>query len=653
MKLQFSKDPHSHAKQLYPYTTTYYCPSLGQTNHKPFRFFGNINTAPTTTCSNTQYTHRYNKSSCIPFRPHTHSLSISKGMNTTTGSSFPTVTSFSPTIDEKHMLSSYYKTSETDETKYYFNKYHKKQPSEDEKNTKRLLYKKYNINKHLPLEHMNTIESTSLTKNLPTLNDNNNVLISFKRPFFKNIGKARQALSVNKQILNRVTEMGNCIQIEKYGENIEMITVKEKLLASMPKVRVKKINNQKAIEEYTDEQKEQPQQPDILKKKSMSLAAYIFNSMNTMKSSNRKHNGSSIQHIAHLRIEYSIAYNIKAYKPTSRSYFSVNVHNHNLYLFGGLNSKYNNDIWCYSFQNKRWEQIKNYNNDEPVPRYGHTAILMEHYIVIYGGVPIENYSRFPADILLFNALTQTFSEPRLTTRLKPGYRKGHVAVGISQTMLIHGGIDIDTNEIYKSAFVYSLMKNCWNELEVNNEDMPYLMYHSAVVVNDYSFTSTQPYSIYKAPSDLPQNKVQKNKNEGVFMFGGMNKERRFCNDVYVIKICRKPCKVSKIKVNGKPPEPRINAKMIYMHEYNMVIIHGGCGEEQQLFNDIAIINMNNLCWIWPKVEIDDSIEEIKYLMNRTEHEIFSYGGKIYILGGRDVEKYHKMDFEVVMFQINT
>ena len=164
MKLQFSKEHHLHSKPFYPYTTTYYPPSLGKTNPQSFRFFGSTSTTPTSICSNTQYTHRYNKSSFVPFRPQTHSSNISKGMNTTTGSSFPTVMSFSPTINEKHMLSSYYKTSETDENKYYYNKYHKKQPSEDDKNTKRLLYKKYNINKLKEIAKLNFANTNRILK---------------------------------------------------------------------------------------------------------------------------------------------------------------------------------------------------------------------------------------------------------------------------------------------------------------------------------------------------------------------------------------------------------------------------------------------------------------------------------------------------------
>jgi hypothetical protein len=231
-------------------------------------------------------------------------------------------------------------------------------------------------------------------------------------------------------------------------------------------------------------------------------------------------------------------------------------------------------MWCYSFNNKRWSLLNNSSSDAPVERYGHTAVIMEHYIVIYGGVPNDNYTRLAGDILLFNLLTQSFSEPRLTSRIKPGNRKGHIAVGISQTMLIQGGMDIDINEIQRNAFVYTLLKNCWNELKINIDELPFLMYHTAVIVNDCSYNMIQPYSVYKPPNDLPHNRIKKVKNDGVYIFGGINKEKKLCNDVYIIKVCRKPCKVMKPKIRGRPPSPRIKAKMLYMSEYNLIIIHG-------------------------------------------------------------------------------
>ena len=478
--------------------------------------------------------------------------------NQTTFTSFPKTSSpfkfkqtnpFTPTIQEHYKLSTYYQTTETNEDKYYFNKHHKKQLSQKEKAAKHFLYRKYNNNKFLPLEI--TKFSANNTSNeyvvnkypqvLPNLKDNSNVSIKVKRPFFRSINKARKAVSVNKQIATRLTEIGNCIQINKYNSNIETITHKQKILDNMPKVCIKKLNHRKTIEEFKEEQNEE-QTRNVVKKKSITLAAYLLSSFNNVSSTNvQQSTVPSLQSFVNFRMEYSISIQFRSYKPTSRSFFSVNTYNQKLYLFGGLNSKYNNDMWCYSFNNKRWSLLNNSSSDAPVERYGHTAVIMEHYIVIYGGVPNDNYTRLPRDILLFNLLTQSFSEPRI----KPSNRKGHIDIGISQTMLIQGGMDIDTNEIQRKCICITLLKNCWNELKINIDELPFLMYHTAVIANDYSYNTIQPYSVYKPPNDLPHNRIKKVKNDGVYIFEGINKERKLCNDVYIIKVCRKPCKVVK------------------------------------------------------------------------------------------------------------
>ena len=229
-------------------------------------------------------------------------------------------------------------------------------------------------------------------------------------------------------------------------------------------------------------------------------------------------------------------------------------------------------------------------------------------------------------------------------------------------MFIHGGIETDnynncsTNYNYLSndAYIYQLTKNMWNVLETEGEELPYLAYHSAVFVNYFSLGTSTAYSIYKLPEDLPNNRVKRAKIEGIYLFGGVNERQRFNNELYVIKICRKPCKVVKPKVKGVPPKGRINCKMIFIPEFNMVIVHGGCGERQEVLNDIMILNLESLDWLRPKCEDEEGFDgvnriELKY---RTEHDVFMVNGKIFILGGRNADNYLKMDFEVVSFNVS-
>ena len=260
----------------------------------------------------------------------------------------------------------------------------------------------------------------------------------------------------------------------------------------------------------------------------------------------------------------------------------------------------------------------------------------------------------PEEMVIFNTRNNRFSEPKYNSKTKPGNRKGHIAVAISQTMLIHGGYDQDTNQFKQNALLYYLAKNSWSELDAIGEPLPYLMNHSAVVVNDFSNTTSVTYSIYKQPEDLPNNRVKNVKIEGVYMFGGVNDKKKMCNELWIIKTFKKPCVIMKPKINGRPPLPRINCKMIYLTEMNMVIIHGGCGEGQNVFNDITVLNAENLNWIHPSLEDSNNfVDEKNGLNDRTEHEMITLNRRVYILGGRNIENYLKMDFEVVLFHISS
>ena len=54
----------------------------------------------------------------------------------------------------------------------------------------------------------------------------------------------------------------------------------------------------------------------------------------------------------------------------------------------------------------------------------------------------------------------------------------------------------------------------------------------------------------------------------------------YCNDLYIIKTGKRPCISIKPKLVGKPPVPRIYAKMLFIENYFFVIIQGGIQTNQ-------------------------------------------------------------------------
>ena len=63
------------------------------------------------------------------------------------------------------------------------------------------------------------------------------------------------------------------------------------------------------------------------------------------------------------------------------------------------------------------------------------------------------------------------------------------------------------------------------------------------MVNNFQKYSNKPFSFYKIPIDLASNRINKIQIEGIYIFGGLNKEKILKNDIYIISIGKKPCHV--------------------------------------------------------------------------------------------------------------
>ena len=94
----------------------------------------------------------------------------------------------------------------------------------------------------------------------------------------------------------------------------------------------------------------------------------------------------------------------------------------------------------------------------------------------------------------------------------------------------------------------------------------------------------------------------------------------------------------------------MSCAMEFILSYDFIVIHGGTGIDSKVLNDIMILNTESLNWIKPTFDYSGD-KSPKNLIYRTEHKMFFYRGKIFILGGRDQENYLRMDFECIQFEI--
>ena len=550
--------------------------------------------------------------------------------------------SLKPGKYDREKLGIYYKSNE-DEF------YYKKRKNNKSSISLRKQYSKNKLEKKKLFSKYHILNNETFENSLPKINDSE-ISTTIIKTYFNSISKANKTIERNKQLVLRMNDITNYFLLEKYNNNISKIEKTEYFIKKMPKINIRNVKSDKDILDINIIEKEKSKINSISKNKTNNISIKIFKklSFNGMLAVNdneiQKIKKKSIIH----EVNALISYIKPAYKPNSRMDFSLNKYENKVYLFGGINSNYLNDIWEYNLLNNKWKKItfdKNINFTLPNPRYEHSSVIINKYLVIYGGLTLNLNGE--EEIILFDLENYIFSYPKIKNKFEFPIRKNHICISTTNQMLIQGGMIIKNNEIQNSGFIFDITKNYYSKLETKGIKLPYLINHSAVMVNNFQKYSNKPFSFYKIPINITSNITNKIQIEGIYIFGGLNKEKILKNDIYIISIGKKPCHVISPIIAGLPPEPRMNCKMEFILDYDFIIIHGGIGKNDFIYWDIMILNTECFNWIKPIFDIED----FKELESRTGHGLFFYQGKIYILGGRNEDQFLNMDFEIVQFEV--
>lgn len=145
-------------------------------------------------------------------------------------------------------------------------------------------------------------------------------------------------------------------------------------------------------------------------------------------------------------------------------YHAAVVVRHKLYTFGGICSLIISDpieVHIFNTVSLRWRKVTNGRGNGPIEvpsgRYGHTAVLVEEIVYIWGG-------RYPYCNVLyaFDADTHSWFKPNISGTI-PLARTHHSACGLEKLMYVYGGhtqLSGYTNDLYKldtSIMVWSLI----------------------------------------------------------------------------------------------------------------------------------------------------------------------------------------------------
>ena len=594
-----------------------------------------------------------------------------------------------PSIFDKNNLTSFYKIS---------GDLKNSNKSPEEKLLRDKLFEKYEIKKN---RYRNIFKKNDNVYNLATQSNffhpkRDDAHFKIEIRYFKNFNKATKTIDINKQLVKRVNEMTNFFLLQKYSQKIENNQMKKYYEKKMPKIHIRvQTKKNKFLKKSLDfeqiennEEKENENEKKITTKKLRKKKNEIFgekkvNSLGAIKLSyfrkfayngliepeliedfpeiteqkeekdlddKKKKELEKIRKMNKFERHYlslKIVKKINGFKPNSRVDFSITKFGNKIYLFGGVSSKIYNELWTYNIDTNKWDKIIYDEKEEPIPRKGHTSVLIKNTIFIFGGESPKDATY--EDLVTYNIILNKFYYPKISKKRKINQRKGHIMIGTNQTFLIQGGIDLRTSTLENSAYIYNIIDNYWERLDYRGKQLPYRAYHCCTMVSSYMNHTLSAYTFYSLPDDISDEVKSKIRYEGIYIFGGINEKKMYCNDLFILKTGNRPCINIKPKISGKPPEPRIHAKMLFIENYFFVIIHGGIKINQTFCDNIAVLNLENYNWIKPIIDDEGGTE--KRLIGRTKHEIFFNNDKLYILGGLGDDNMLPLNFEIVQFEV--
>ena len=482
-------------------------------------------------------------------------------------------------------------------------------------------------------------------------------------------------LKLNKNLINEVSNAVSNYQYQLYANKINNRQKDKLRLCIMPKANVKimkfriELNKQKQnnykknsiLEEGT--KKILTIDKDLIHKIKKKIDNNDKENQEDSKMENEETLSSTIiRNALILEVKYFYCKQLSqgTNNPNSRIEATFTPYFNNLFLFGGLQTSEQADLWMldvrnnvYTWKKKIYIKERNLN-----PRYGHTTVVFNDNLYIYGGKFNLKKVRYPIEeILIYNINSNVlksaiFKNERNSFSHKYIYippRRNHIAHVIGWNMIVHGGIDIskeyskennnldvlysddifikNKNEIKQQELIYNyilgdfmaldLITMKWmklsnivykkkNSKKVKNlSDELHRAYHSSCLIlsNEHSVKDSK-LNIYKNDLKKENNYVQiindndtkfEIKFEGIYIFGGIDENLQETNSLHILHCFRNPLVLFEPKLNGKPPSPRQMASMDFNKTLHYVTIFGG-KDANQIFGDLFILDIINFQW---------------------------------------------------------
>ena len=449
------------------------------------------------------------------------------------------------------------------------------------------------------------------SKELSSKNEESNLKIIVSEPDYPNPYQSLGVIKHNNHIFNEISKDYLYRQSDLFNKQIINIQKYEhKHRIKMPKIQVGSSNIGFEIPVV-----------DLTDKKSKDIS-------------------SSLPHIPQSGILKLLAYYKYPNKnfPEGREQFSVFLRNNEIIISGGICSNMKSlAIWSLNLEKLEWKKLQT--NGLISNRYGHTGIVFQNKLILFGGKTKYLNMSYLCGLDIYSMPDYSFNSPSVG-KLSPETRKNHIAELLGNQMFIHGGLN-ESNEILNDCFLLTLNTLKWNICTISKyTPAPKLYGHSSCVVIPHMLLFHHKFTIYSYPSLEPGKVSNLLKEKGIYVFGGKSKEEGgLSNQLWILITGKKPMEWVQPETKGKPPSPRYFHSMNYYEKGNFLIIHGGRNDNMSdscALNDTYIFDLEN--FEWANIILYSQLNSFKVL-NRCGHQSVIYGNKLIIVGGMNNNNY--------------
>ena len=587
-------------------------------------------------------------------------------------------------------------------------------------------------NNELNMDESNFITSVLKDKN----KKKDNYSIKLKNEKFTDPKNSLLTLKINNQLVNNVNEAASNYQYNSYVDQINENQANKLKLLIMPKMNVKVMKYSFEINKYQNKfNNNTKSKGDEKSKKVLKINKNLFMKINKKieeesnnninntsnennqidksykkekhenkhtKKKNKKNKDNDdleekftvsstiIRNILILEVKkYYCKYLTHSFNPCSRMGATFTSCYNQLFLFGGLLTVEESDLWMLEIKNKSysWKKMKFNNEINFNARYGHSCVFFNDSLYIFGGNMNLKKLKYPLeDFLIYSIKNNTMkigtfkNDNNYSSKsLYIPQRRNHIAQVIGWNMIVHGGIDIakeylkennsqineeeirnPENEIRNMdihsnvlcdfmaldliTFKWMILSNIvyklkGKKLNRNLKNEVPRVYHSSCVVLSYEkILKGSRLNIYKNNKNL-KNVVLENeemsqsqkfevKYEGIYIFGGLDEYLKESNKLFILHCFRNPLVFFEPLLKGAPPSPRYMSIMNYNKTLNFITIYGG-KDSFRVYNDLYILDIMNFQWI--KIDLFGP----DFIFGRMGHCGGIIGEKLYIFGGCD------------------